>query len=279
MRYVKTLLILGVVLFLQACGVMRLGSNLPTGIVGNNDPVLVAEGLPSYLMTIDGMIANWPERSSFLQSGASLYSAYSSMFVSEPERQQRLSKKALDYAHRGACAQHKRYCGLQGLAVPALEQRLAKAKTKDVPALYTLGTTWAGYIQAHSGDWSAVADLARVQALLETVVALDESYEYGQAHLYLGVLDSLLPASLGGQPERAREHFQRAISLSEGHNLYAKVLYAEHYARMAFDQALHDSLLEKVLAAEVDVLPTLTLQNTIAQQEAKRLLAESDQYF
>lgn len=279
MRFIQWCIIVGTLMALQACSVVRLSDNLPKGILENNDPVLVADAMPTYLVTIDGMIANWPTKPALLQSGASLYSAYGALFVDEPERQQLLSEKALGYAIRGACASNKRYCDVRELSVPKLEERLAKAKRGDVPALYTLGTTWATYIQTHSDDWNAVADLARVQALLEKVVALETGYEHGQAYLYLAMLDSILPASLGGQPERAQQHFHRAIALSNEQNLYAKVLYAQHYARMAFDQHLHDSLLKEVLAADVDVLPELTLQNTFAQQEAQRLLTESNQYF
>ncbi|HCR80586.1 MAG TPA: hypothetical protein DIW42_13680, partial [Alcanivorax sp.] len=79
-----------------------------------------------------------------------------------------------------------------------------------------LGGAWAGYIQTHTEDWNAVAELSRVRLLMERVVALDEDYRYGQAHMYLGVLNSILPASLGGRPEQARYHFERAVALSEG---------------------------------------------------------------
>ena len=114
--------------------------------------------------------------------------------------------------------------------------------------------------------------------ILERVVALDEDYRYGQAHMYLGVLNSILPASLGGRPEQARTHFERAISLSDGRNLLARVLFAEHYARLVFDRELHDDQLRKVLEAEPDV-PDLTLQNTYARQQARQLLDSADDYF
>jgi len=277
-RYFKTMMLLLSLLGLSACSMMQLSDNLAKGVTENQDPDLVADALPAYLVTMDGLIANWPQKASLLRSGASLYSAYGSLFVQEPERQQLHTNKALHYAQRAACEDHKNFCDLGTLSAPRIEERLQKAKNKHVPSLYTLGTVWATYIQTHSEDWKAVADLARVQTLLEKVVALDESYEYGQANLYLAVLDSLLPAALGGQPERAKAYFEKAITLSEDKNLYAKVLYAQYYARMAFDQELHDTLLQDVLEAEAQA-PGLTLQNTFAKQEAERLLAESADYF
>ena len=40
----------------------------------------------------------------------------------------------------------------------------------------------------------------------------------------------------------------RAVEISGGRNLMAKVLFARHYARLVFDQGLHDRLLGEVLA-------------------------------
>ena len=58
----------------------------------------------------------------------------------------------------------------------------------------------------------------------------------------------------------------------------AKVVYAEQYAKLVFDQTLHDTLLTSVLAAD-PVEPNLTLINTLAQERAKQLMMESNDYF
>ena len=39
--------------------------------------------------------------------------------------------------------------------------------------MYVLASSWAGFLQANSEDWGAIADLPKVQALLERVVAID----------------------------------------------------------------------------------------------------------
>lgn len=109
-------------------------------------------------------------------------------------------------------------------------------------------------------------------------MALDETYQKGSAHLYMGILQSLLPAALGGKPEIARQHFETAIQLSENKNLMARVSYAEHYARLVFNQALHDKLLKEVLEAKPEQ-PGLTLMNTLAQQKARQLLETGKDYF
>ena len=94
----------------------------------------------------------------------------------------------------------------------------------------------------------------------------------------MGILDSLLPAALGGKPAIAKQHFEKAIQLSDNRSLMAKVSYAEHYARLVFDRALHDKLLNEVLAAKPEQ-QGMTLTNTLAQKKAKQLLESGEDYF
>jgi hypothetical protein len=117
-----------------------------------------------------------------------------------------------------------------------------------------------------------------VRALLQRVLVLDEAHEHGGAHLYLGVLDTLAPPALGGRPEEGRGHFERAWVLSNERHLTAKVLLAERYARMLFNRELHDKVLQEVLEADPEA-PGLTLANTVAQAQARALLADADNYF
>ena len=82
--------------------------------------------------------------------------------------------------------------------------------------------------------------------------------------------------------DRVRANFEAggfvALGLSGGRNLMAKTLYAQYYARLVFDQELHDRLLHEVLAAPTDA-PRLTLINTLAQQRAQALLDSGKDYF
>jgi hypothetical protein len=124
----------------------------------------------------------------------------------------------------------------------------------------------------------AVADKARVELMMQRVVELEEGYDRGSAHLYLGVLATLIPEALGGKPEEGRRHFERAAELSGGRNLMAPLLMASEYARAVYDRDLHDRLCREVLAAEPRE-PGLTLANVLAQATAETLLASSEEYF
>jgi len=255
-----------------------LADSLSQAIANNDDPDTVKAGGPAYLLMLDGMIHNDPENETLLNKAAALYSTYGAAFVEAPERARKLSARALDYAERALCVRHPEDCGLRQSEFEVFEARIHEMKADDVPVFFTLGSAWAGWIQAHKDDLEAVAELARVEVIMQRILEIDETYQRGSAHLYMGTFAILVPPALGGKPEVARQHFDRAIEISQGANLMAKVVYAQQYARMVYDRDLHDRLLREVLAADPRV-PELVLQNTLAQERARVLMAGADDYF
>jgi hypothetical protein len=255
-----------------------LTESLGTAILDNPDVEMVRDGAPAYLLLMDGLLEQNPRSVPLLSQAAMLNSAYGAAFVADPARSRALHAKALGLAERAACEGLRNGCDLRDREFEDFESWLEARRTADVPLLYGLGTAWAGWIQANSEDFRAIAELGRVKALMARVVALDETYDYGGGHLYLGVFETLLPPALGGRPEAGRAHFERAVSISQGKHLLTKVMYAERYARLVFDRELHDRLLEDVIAAD-PIVPGLTLMNVMAQQQAAQLLESADEYF
>ena len=256
----------------------KMADNITLAILNQDDPQTVRDGAPAYLLMIDGMIEGDPENEAMLLAGTKLYGSYTSAFVDVPERAQRLAGKSLDYARRALCLELEEVCAATTAKLDVFSASLDSTSSSDLPVLYAYAVAWAGWVQTNSGDWNAVADLSKVTALFEHCIKLDETWDNGGGHLYLGVIKSLLPPALGGKPELARAHFERARELSRGENLMVDVLMAQHYARLVFDQELHDQLLQGVLESRVDY-PGLTLVNTLAQEEALQLSAESADYF
>lgn len=229
--------------------------NLGKAVLEQDDPATVRDGLPAYLLLLDAMVQGDPQSAGSLRAAADLYASYASSFVSDPAR--------------ALCA---------ALGQPYDEFVAQVGGSEDTRALYSLGGAWAAWIQTHSDDYAAIADIPKVEALLQRVVQLAPSYDRGLPWVYLGVLNSLRPEAVGGRPETGRAAFERAIAESNGHNLFAKMLFARHYARLVFDQELHDRLLNEVLAADPRA-EGFTLVNTLAQQQARDLLASSKDYF
>ena len=256
----------------------QMADNITLAIQNQDDPETVRDGAPAYLLMIDGLIEGDPENVDLLLAGSKLYGSYAGAFVDDEPRARRLADKSLEYARRALCLDLDEVCEASALKLDQFEASLGAVTQRDLKVFYAYGVAWAGWVQANSDDWNAVADLAKVTALFERSVELDETFDNGGAHLYLGVIKSLLPAALGGKPEIARAHFERAREISGGENLMVNVLMARHYARIVYDQELHDQLLLEVQDARVDY-NGLTLINTLAQRQAEQLLAESDDFF
>ena len=117
--------------------------------------------------------------------------------------------------------------------------------SKCIDKCHAYAVSQATWIQANENNWNAIAELPKVKSLLNRIIELDETFDNGNAHVYLGILDTLLPPSVGGKPEQGKAHFDRALELQD--NLMTRVLYAKHYARLVYNQELHDELLNTVL--------------------------------
>lgn len=256
----------------------QIADNITLAIQNQDDPATVRDGAPAYLLMIDGLIEGDPQNEDLLLAGSRLYGSYTSAFVEDELRSQRLANKSLAYAKRALCIDVVAVCNASADKLEQFSESLEGTSRGDLEAMYAFAVAWASWIQVNSSDWNAVADLGKVTALFEQCLLLDESYDNGGAHLYLGVIKSLLPAALGGKPELARAHFERARELSGGKNLMVDVLMAKHYTRNVYDQEMHDQLLIAVQGADAEYAG-YTLINSLAKLEADRLLAESADFF
>jgi hypothetical protein len=282
-KFINGLLMLAVPLLVGCATMMAtagggLAENLSVAIMNQDDPELVRDGAPAYLLMLDSFVEGAPENVSVLSAAAELYAAYGVVFVDDPVRARKLTTRGWTYGQRTLCAARTEACGIWELNYEDFVERLDVLKHKDVEALFTFGLSWIAWIQAHSDDFAALAKLPLAQATLRQVQRLDRSYEEATIEHLLGVLNTIRPPALGGDFESGLVHFERAIRVSQGRDLSVKVDYARYYARTLYDRELHDRLLDEVLAAD-PIEPGLTLFNTLAQDDAQELMESADDYF
>jgi len=283
-RLSNLLLLLGVILSVSSCGQLianakkEFAQDLSATILEFDDPETIKKGVPAYLILMSSMIKGDPDNPGLLESGAQLYGAYASSFTDTEASKKALADRAFLYASHAICIRDKNFCDVKTISYFEFERRLDAVEKVEAESLFIFVSSWAGYIEANSADWNAIAELPKVKAGIQCVLEVDETVSNGSAHLYMALMESLLPATLGGKPELAKKHFDRAIELSKGKNLMAKVLYAEKYARMKFDRDLHDKLLQEVIESDSGSSDQ-TLINAIAKQKAEELLLDGNDYF
>ncbi len=244
-----------------------------------SDLMLIRRGMPSYLMLIDGMVEALPDNKRLLISAAQLYASYASAFIQDEDKvyATALYARARDYALRAL--EQNGFKNPVTRPFDDFEIGLDDLGKKDVPYIFWAASCWGSWISLNQGSMEAMAELPRVELLMKRVLELDEAFYYGGAHIFMGVLDASKPRVAGGDLDRARDHFLKAIELGDGKFLMARIYYADYYAKKAFDRELFISILEKVLEIPADITPELTLLNTVAHTKAKEMLNQVDEYF
>jgi hypothetical protein len=149
----------------------------------------------------------------------------------------------------------------------------------DVPYIFWAAYNWGSYINLNISDPEIISDLSKVNAMMQFVLDNDETYYYGGAHMYFGTMYSKLPAALGGNLKKSKEHFDKCISINNGKFLMAYTYYAKSYAVASQDQELFKTFLNKVIETPENIDPSLTLPNVMAKNKAKYLLANIENYF
>jgi hypothetical protein len=256
----------------------NVAGNLNVAILNQDDPELVRDGAPAYLLMLDSVVTGAPDNTAALSAAAELYAAYGVVFVDDPVRARKLTTRARAYGRRALCTTRKSLCEMWDENYEDFLHRLEEISVKEVPALYTFALSWIAYIQAHSDDYAALAKLPLAQASLLRVQELAPHYKESDVEHYLGVLDTVRPPALGGDFESGKRHFERSIELSGGRDLSVVVDYSRYYARTLYDRELHDRLLQDVLNSDPRQ-EGYVLFNTLAQETAQELLDSADDYF
>ena len=253
-------------------------SDLAASVLNQDDPELVRDGLPTLMLTMDSMIEGSSDNPQLLAAGASLYATYGAVFVSGEERSMKLTGRARGYGLRAMCETYEPSCVWPNVTYDEFVAALDGIGSKDADILFSYGLASLAYLRARSSSWDTVAEFPLIQALFDHYLNISGDAVNSSVYTYMGIMHSLRPPTLGGEPELAREFFEKAIVESSGHDLNAKLEYAKGYAKLMYERELHDRLLNEVLDADPNQ-NGFVLTNVMAQKEAATLLAEADDYF
>ncbi len=178
--------------------------------------------------------------------------------------------------------------GERGMAANDAFRKCVAGGAKDYKCLEhltaddMLPTYW---VYANVGKWSAtkgftyiVKNKSKLKAIADWVHATDPHYFYGAGDRLLGTYYAKAPAAFGGDMTKSKKHFDQSLAI-EPKYLGTKVLMAQYYATKQQDQELFRQLLEEVIAADPNVIPAITPEQTLDQANAQRLLDKIDDLF
>jgi len=257
----------------------------------DEDAELIRDAVPFSLKTIESLLAEVPKHEGLLLTACSGFTQYAYAFIQTDaeileerdfeaatagrERALKMYLRAREY-----CLRHMdvRRPGFRQAVAKDPAAALASMKPDDVASLYWTGASWGAAVSAGSEKPELINELPIVRAIMDRALALDEDYEEGAIHEALISLESL-PEAMGGSPERARKHYERAVALSRGLAAGPHVTFASSVSVGAQDRKQFEALLTKALAVDLNAAPKRRLANIIAQRRARHLMARIDDLF
>ena len=281
-----------------ACSLQRLTSRVAVQLIDDGVTAINAEAdlelarasSGASLKLLDALLEQDSANDRLLLSASEGYVGYATAFAGRDRvRASVLYTRARDYALRAWTAWLRGQPPLSPAAprldaatlvadATALDAALARG-ADAVPYAYWTAASWSGLIDVNRGDPALLADLPIVRRLAHFVAERDSGFAFGGADLLLGVMAGAVPAVAGGDPDAARDHFERALAAAERRFLMTQVLYAETYAIAQQDRALFDQLLDEIAAANIDLLPEQRLANVVAKERGAALRARADRLF
>ena len=253
--------------------------NMTIAVNRNPDVDMVRDALPASLIQMDGLIQASPDTKLLLRASEA-YFGYTFAFVTDTDKQRArmLHLKARNYALRVLLLNdHFRDSFDKG--IDAFTKSLNELEKEDVPALYWTANNWMAWIALNLSNPEVLLDVPKVEAMLLRILELDETYYNGGAHATLGAFYASRSKAIGGDPQKAKYHFDRAFELSGSKLLFVHLLYAQYYAYQIQDRELFVKTLEAVIATPGDYYPDKNFANEIAKRKARVLLKDVDNYF
>ncbi len=259
------------------------------------DLTLIEASIRGNLKTFEGMLEIVPENPTLLIMTSRAFSSYSG-FIEDKMEDARIAgdiasaatlrMRAIDYygrsqryAFRVLAQENKTFNQAMTVDIEIFKKGLQKLKKKHTEPLF-----WAAYgvargISLQKDDPMQIIDLPRVELMMRRVLELDETIYYGGAHLFFTVYYGDRAPSIGGNPEKAKEHIAHVDRINNGKFLLSNCYLARYYAYPTQNAALYKQVLQEVLDAPSDIFPGQEAATALAKSRAKRLLAQADTLF
>jgi hypothetical protein len=258
----------------------------------DDDPDLIRDATPFALKLYESLLESVPNHVPLLVSTCGAFTQYGYAFLESAADEVDVTDHAAASALRDRALKH--YLRGRGYCLRAMDARfgqgtskrllqdpaaaVARARRADVPLLYWTAASWGAGISLGIDRPDLAVDFPTVRALADRALALDDTWNKGAIHELMISLDSL-PEALGGNAERAREHFRRAVEIQKGLSPGPYVALATGVAVPAQDRAEFEQLLTSAVAIDPEKDPSNRLVTLVTKRRARALLDHIDEKF
>ncbi|MEZ4402483.1 MAG: TRAP transporter TatT component family protein [Kofleriaceae bacterium] len=167
----------------------------------------------------------------------------------------------------------------------AVAKLVASASPGQRTALMWAAVGLGSMINHNKDNMELVAQAPTAKAMLLKVVELDEKHPpkdpalAALPHVALGMLYTASGAQTGGDATKAEQEFKKALDLTGGKYLLARVNYGRRVGVMTQNRQLFHDELVKVLQTDPAIWPEQRLANEIAHRRARRYLSQEKELF
>ena len=289
-RLTVAIAVILIALAASSCAILRAGSHVSDVFMREGDPELAKAALPTMMKAAEALyLADQGNPAKALTVGQ-LYVMYANAFIDAEAFL--LPDEAFVERQALTIRANALYLRAAGVLVPAVEAKakgafdpddavaskaLARLGRKDVPLLYWTAAAVMAAFASDPMNFDNAGRVANAIALFERALVLDPDWNGGGLHELAITIYGSLPAELGGDKDKAREAFSRAVQVTEGRSPGPYVSYAQAICVAAGDAAGFESSLTTALS--LPDRPEAALMDSLARRKATRLLADISLYF
>ncbi|MEC7850087.1 MAG: TRAP transporter TatT component family protein [Candidatus Neomarinimicrobiota bacterium] len=152
--------------------------------------------------------------------------------------------------------------------------------SEDLELFYWTAAAYGGAISSSGGNPSWIIKLPRVGKLLNSIVAIDSSWNHGAALVALISFTMNNPLISSDEANKISKNlFNAAVDASQGLDMGPYLTYAESVSKVRQDKEGFIKLLNEALKIDILSAKGFQLTNTISRNRAEWLLENIDEFF
>ncbi len=268
------------------------GESQGSAFTRDNDPELMADALPLAMKLYETILEKNPKHAGIHGSTAAVFCSYSYAFIHFPADtlpSEQSFQKLQMYQRAKKMYLRSREYGLEGLELnhPGFREQfktnadsaLAMMTKKDCSLLYWTGLSWMGAFTTDKFDMKLALSVPKAVKVMKRVEELDPSYGTGAIDEFLISFYGAMPSSMGGDLEKAKVHFERAVELTKENSAGPYTAYATAVAIPGQNRELFDELIAKAIEINPEDNRDNLLFRTIQQNKANWYFNHADDFF
>ncbi|MBP9680711.1 MAG: hypothetical protein KBD76_04860 [Bacteriovorax sp.] len=268
-----------VCLILSSCSLHQIAVNGSSGLLYSASNNLETEsnyeifkyGVPGNLLLVEGLLSEDPENKNILSTLTKGYAGYAFAVNETDMLNEEWGELKTEAGRSQALLNYTRalHFGLRYLKIHKIEladlvakinepqgimhflDKRLTAEKRDLELILFTAQSFAALINLQKDNISLVAQLPVAKAMFDWVCMKDPKINYGTCDVFYGAYEAGRPKMLGGNPEKGKEIFLKAME-NHPHNWLIRSSYMQYYLIPQNDKDGFDQQLELFNSRQVE---------------------------